>query len=172
MPLELTTRYTVWSRGQLVGETDLGFIFRGFNRRTGWFHPTEQGDKLMPDATGVSPALRTVWAIGRDATAEADLQAAIDAQERLDLELRGPDGAVIETGDIAIIDTHYLISLGELSDVDDDEVELTPEQQAWVDEMLEAFPDEPDEPWRPSDEESELPRYQIQVELRDPDAIP
>jgi hypothetical protein len=170
MALELAKRYTVWSRGRLVGETDLGFIFRGFNSRTGWFYPTDQGEKLVASATGVSPAMRMVWAIGPDPTAEADLKAAVDAEERLELELRNPDGAVVETEDIGIIDTHYLLAIGQSHE--EEEPELTPEEQSEVDAVLEDFSMIEDEPWQNSDEPSEMPRYQISVRLRDPSAIP
>lgn len=54
-------RYTVWSRGRQLGETDLGFAFRYNGLRCGWFHPTECGDRLLPIATAVSPALE--WEI-------------------------------------------------------------------------------------------------------------
>ena len=170
MALELAKRYTVWSRGRLVGETDLGFIFREFNRRTGWFYPTDQAEHLLANATGVSPAMRMVWAIGPDPTAEADFKAAVDAAERLELELRSPDGNVIETENIGIVDTHYLIALGQSAE--EEEPELTPEQQAEVDAILEDLTIEPDEPWWDSDGDSEMPRYQISVRLRDPSAIP
>src|SRR5918911_4775108 len=113
-------RYTLWSRGRLLGETDLGFVYRENGFRCGWFHPTAAGDRLMPAATGIGPALRTESMIGPDATAHADLLSAIDRAEALELELRGPDGAVIATEHIAIIDTHYLLSLAESALADSD----------------------------------------------------
>jgi len=158
-------RYTLWSRGRLLGETDLGFIYRENGYRTGWFHPNELGDRLMPAATGVAPALRTMYMIGPDENIEADVHSASDHEEALALELRGPGGAAIETEDIAIIDTHYLLSIPE-NDTEED-LELTAEQQAEVDAMLEewnADRDVMDD--LASDEETEMPRYQIQVRMQ------
>jgi hypothetical protein len=166
-------RYTLWSRGRLLGETDLGFVFRWNGFRTGWFHPTALGDRLMPIATGVSPALRTLCIIGPDPTAQADVQSAVDQAEALELELRGPDGAVIATDDIGIIDTHYLLELAR-SDPRED-VELSAEEQAAVDKMLEAFIDD-EEPLdvdlSSEEDETQFPRYQIQVHLVNHHSIP
>lgn len=158
-------RYTVWSRGRLLGETDLGFIYSENGCRTGWFHPNELGDRLMPAATGVAPALRTMYMIGPDANIGADVQSASDHEEALALELRGPGGAPIETEDIAIVDTHYLLSIPE--DDTGEDLELTAEQQAEVDAMLEdwkADRDVMDD--LESDDETEMPRYQIQVRMQ------
>lgn len=127
----------------------------------------------MPFATGVAPAMRTEFLIGPDATAVADVLAAVDQEEALELELRGPDGKRIETESIAIIDTEYLLSLNDPErDRELEDIELTPEQEAEVQEMVEAFRSNErfkgDEP----DEEMVFPRYQIQVELVDWDAVP
>jgi hypothetical protein len=164
-------RYTLWSRGRLLGETDLGFIFRPNGFRCGWFHPTPLGDRLMPIATGVSPALRTLCMIGPDPTAQADLQSAVDQEKALELELRGPDGAVIPTEDIGIIDTHYLLELAR-SDPREEE-ELSPEEEAAVEEMLEGLiEDDPIDLGLSSEEETNFPRYQIQVHLVDRRSVP
>jgi hypothetical protein len=168
----LDVRYTLWSRGRLLGETDLGFIFRPNGFRMGWFHPTALGDRLMPIATGVSPALRTLCMIGPDPTAQADVQAAVDQAAALELELHGPDGAVIATEDIGIIDTHYLLELARSVPREDEE--LSPEEEAAVQEMLEEFADDEDVDLDlvSAEEETEFPRYQIQVHLVDHKSIP
>jgi len=166
--------YTLWSRGRLLGETSLDFIYREEGYRCGWLHPNELGDRLMPFATGVAPAMRTEFCIGPDATAHADVLAAIDQEEALALELHGSDGRMIETESIAIIDTHYLLSLNDPErDRELEKVELTPEQEAEVEEMVQEFhaacellPDDPDE------EEIEWPRYQIQVNLVNWEDVP
>jgi hypothetical protein len=165
-------RYTLWSRGRLLGETDLGFIFRPEGFRTGWFHPTALGDRLMPIATGISPALRTVCMIGPDPTARADLRSAVDQAEALELELRGPNGAVIATEDIGIIDTHYLLELAR-SDPREEQ-ELDGEEEAAVEEMLEALIEKEslDLDLSSEEQETEFPRYQIQVHLVDHRAVP
>jgi hypothetical protein len=163
--------YSLWSRGRNLGSTDLGFIFRERGYRCGWFHPNALGERLMPIAAGVAPAMRTEFMIGPDATAHADVLAACDQEEALELELRGPDGKRIDTESIAIIDTQYLLSLQDPERDLENDVELTPEEQQEVDEIVEEFlarelvEDEPEE-------EVEWPRYQIQINLVDWDAVP
>jgi hypothetical protein len=165
--------YTLWSRGRLVGETDLGFVFRPGRFRCGWLHPTASGERLMPAATGVAPALRTAWMIGPDATARADVLSAVDQEEALELELRGPDGGVIATEDIAIVDTHYLLSIAE-SDMDSDDDADDAEQDADIEALLERWNEGGDLAGLQlqSEEETELPRYQIQVRLVDHRSVP
>jgi hypothetical protein len=166
-------QYTLWSRDRLLGETDLGFAFRERGIRCGWFHPNELGERVMPIATGVAPALRVEWAIGPDQTARADVRAAADRLEALGLELRRLDGVVVDTTSIAITDTHYLLSLP--PDDTLDEYELTAEQEAEIDEMMEELREEwgsIDNRLRPVDEETLLPRYQIQIELAPNEFIP
>jgi hypothetical protein len=189
--------YTVWNRGRLLGETDLGFVRCFPKYRTGWFRPTADGEKVMPIATGVSPALRayvnrarhdsgerTVVHSMMDGSSEAaDLAAAFQHLEALELELRSEDGTVVPTEDVGFQDTHYLLDVarnietafdevraqwqlrneeGELSDMED------------IDELdeLDALGDL-DFAWT-ADElgESELPRYQVHVTLIDEHTIP
>lgn len=85
---------------------------------------------------GVSPALRTVYTIGRDPTACADLCSAVDQEAALKLELRSPDGALIATEEIGIIDTHYLLSLAECGLREDDTIDA---DQDWEIEALEGW---------------------------------
>jgi hypothetical protein len=108
--------YQLWSRGRLLGETHLGFARCLTTISQGWFHPNALGERLMPMATGVAPAARTLHVLGSDETARADLLAAVDQEEALELELRGENGSVIPTEDIGIIDTHYLLSLARRED--------------------------------------------------------
>ena len=167
--------YTLWSRNRLLGETDFGFILREHGHRCGWFHPNELGERLMPAATGVAPAMRTEYTIGPDATLHADVLAAADAEEALELEVRGPDGKRIEMESIYIIDTHYLLSIPSNDLIDEDEMyKLTPEQEAEVDEWVAEWREaHAGEEWRDdADEEVEFPRYQIQIQLVDHDEIP
>lgn len=166
-------QYTLWSRGRCLGQTDLGFVYRENGYRCGWFHPNDVGERLMPDATGVAPAMRTEFTIGPDETLHADVLAAIDAEEALELELRGPHGMRIETESIGIIDTHYLLSIPNNDLIDEDEAnKLTPEQEAEVEEMVaEWHAAHPEAAYLP-DEEPEFPRYQIQVHLVDDRDVP
>jgi hypothetical protein len=125
-------RYTVWSRGRLIGETDLGFAQLVEQSRSGWFHPNADGERLMPVVASVLPAMRAY--LHRDAvdaqgnslvhpemygsTTFADLAEAFHHLGTLDLELRREDGTVVPTSDIGIQDTHRLVELAELDDDD------------------------------------------------------
>jgi hypothetical protein len=165
-------QYTLWSRGRLLGETDLGFIYRENGFRCGWFHPNERGARLMPMATGVSPARRVEWIIGPDATASADVQSAIDQQEALELELRRPDGTVIDTEDIGIVDTDYLLSI---PDEDHDFGELDAESEAEIEALMAEWNEDDDflaDADEEDDEETEFPRYQIQIRLVEGEWLP
>lgn len=160
-------QYTVWRHGRQVGETDLGFIYRENRYRVGWFHPTEYGERLMPIATGVSPALRAEYIMGHDENVHADLLTAVDRCDALapELELCGPSRTVIQTESIHFVDTQYLLSLP--PGVDDDDVQLTPEEEAEIEDFVAewnlAHP-EVDQAIA-EQQASEMPRYQIQVRL-------
>jgi len=154
-----------------LGTTDLGFIYRPDVFRCGWLHPTPLGERLLPMAVGVSPAMRAEYILGPDATLHADVAAAWDQELALELELRREDGTVIPTSDIGIIDTHYLLSIPDSMD-EEDEFELTPEQEAEIEEMVAEFRQAE---WsRPAadEEETEFPQYQVQVRLIDQYAVP
>jgi hypothetical protein len=90
-------------------------------------------------AAGVSPAMRAEYILGPDATLHADVMAAWDQEQALELELRREDGTVIPTSDIGIIDTHYLLSIPDSMDEEEDEYELTPEQEAEIEEIVAEF---------------------------------
>lgn len=161
--------YSVWSRGRLVGCTDLEFTYRRPDFRAGWFHPTDAGEKLMPMATVVAPAFRASREAGTDFRKDPDVVSAYDYERALELELYADDGDVIKTDDIAIIDTRYLLSIAEreteegnyLESVGTDdektlELDACDRQAEW------------EAPWRGSDE---LPRYQIQAYVAGHEAI-
>jgi len=167
--------YSIVSHGRVLGTTDLGFIYRPDVTRCGWLHPTPLGERLLPMAAGVSPAMRAEYILGPDATLHADVMAAWDQEQALELELRREDGTVIPTSDIGIIDTHYLLSIPDSMDEEEDEYELTPEQEAEIEEIVAEFRAEA---WsRPAvdedeEEETEFPQYQVQVRLIDQYAVP
>lgn len=167
--------YSLWSRGRLLAETDLGFIYRENRHRCGWLQLTELGERLLPDAVGVAPAMRAEFMMGPDATLEADILAAVDRELALELELHGPDGCKIETEDIGVIDTHYLLALSDHESPEDerDEEPLTPEQEAEIEEFVAAWKEEHEGDIDLSpDEEVEFPRYQLQVRLVDDRSVP
>ena len=165
--------YTLWSRGRLLAETDLGFISGENGHRCGWLHPTDIGERLLPEAAGVAPAMRVEFMIGPDQNAHADVLAAEDREQALALELRGPDGKRIETEDIGVIDTHYLLSIPDPDPDPAADEPLTPEEQAEVDEFVAAWKEEhAGEIDLALDEEVEFPRYQIRVQLIDDRDVP
>ena len=122
--------YTLWSRNRLLGETDLGFPQVFANHRMGWFHPSPQGEVLMPILTGTGPALRAVAKLMRDpvraairpaetdvehewpsdirtTTEYADLVSSVDELESLDLQVRDAAGAVVRIDHVGIDDTEF-----------------------------------------------------------------
>ncbi len=187
--------YALWSRGRLIGHTDLGFVRCLPNRRTGWFHPTAEGERVMAIAVAVPPAIEAYVARTRELTCDvsevqdeldrstegADLSAAFHHLEALDFQLRRDDGSVVPTEDVGIVDTHRLIALAR---------ELTEHEEAeeWGD-VGDLFHDDDDDAAESIDDmllESDdfrewaignvgraaHPRYQIQVALFDDAVIP
>jgi hypothetical protein len=199
---ERNTTYTIWSRGRLLGESDLDYETAFPDSRFGDFNPTEYGEKLMPMATGLSRALIDLsrsrdnwWSLPhscrcdamRRTTEYADAKAAEDHVEALELELRGPDGRVIPTSSIGIQDTDFLLQLGEeaLGEFDSIDVgadALSAEELSTIEldaaALEEWFHDLEDldreaEPWETGDwKDRPFPRYQIYVELIDEWSIP
>jgi hypothetical protein len=197
--------YTVVSRGRVLGTTELEYVRWRERFRGGNFSPAADAASLMEIAVGVSPACFTLskklghadrepdWrspvivagASRVEATTEyADLASACDREGAMELELRGPDGALIETEWIALQDTELLLSLAagdvsepewsdepwnrefdspltEMPDLDDDD--LMAEPGLWDEEFDVEWSDEP---------EHSAPRYQIFVGLVDDAAVP
>ena len=155
--------YTVWSWGRLLGSTDLGYRYKPYKSRMGDLVPTEAGEKLMPIATGLGPAVMHLARVsrampgpephvGRSAderldqlrrtTEYADYAAAEAQSEGLNLELRGSDGAVIATEWIAIRDTQSPLTQDEDPFGDDWSSEefapYDPEREAALEKAIEA----------------------------------
>ncbi|MEP6733326.1 MAG: hypothetical protein ABJE10_21965 [bacterium] len=136
-------RYTLWSHGQLIGDTELGFPRILDEFRTGWFFPNADGERLMPVFEAVSPAVHAFAKIEpsddddkllaqlelKGSALWADLAEAFHRIGSLNLEMRREDGSVVPTLDIGI--------------------------QA-----------------QPAPERSRIERYQIHVELADGRVIP
>lgn len=187
--------YSLWSRGRLLGHSDLGYVRFQPLHRGGTLVPTEEGERLLPVASGVGPA---TIALGRamrgfpledptfgahrpPAQEQADLLSALDERDALGLVLRGPDGNLIPTEWIDVRDCTFLQSLGEEAiesashDVDPDEAlidDLGDDLEANLEALL-----EDEEPWLrdadPDDtgEEPEI-RYQLSVRLLDDNSVP
>jgi hypothetical protein len=154
--------YTLWSRGRLLGESDLGFVQVFEHVKFGWFKPSPVGEKLMPVLTGAAPAAMKVGRMMRNAvreamrgseqgegypadirrtTAYADLVSIEDEVSALLLEMRDPDGRVMDAEDIHIDDMIWKLSLAAKQEKGRRKARLRPE-------------------------DLEGPRYQIQVHLR------
>lgn len=185
--------YTLWSRGRLLGKSDLGFRQTCPSCRGGEFIPTELGERLLPILSSLGPALFAleeatddVLAANPDAryeddwpppsvrntTAYADAMSLSDELDSLGLELRDDDGDVVETEDIAIADTEqWLATTEEDDDLTLDDENLTEELKQAIEQevamMTEAFAEVEDEPWLPA---KEFARYQIFVALAGHDA--
>ncbi|HEY4132746.1 MAG TPA: hypothetical protein VGM50_19185 [Gemmatimonadaceae bacterium] len=140
--------YTVWSRGRLLGESELEYARYAPLSRGGGFWPTVAGAKLMPVVTGVRT---TSVVLGRksreltradgtppdsgpefesymiETTEYADYIAAIDRLNALELELRDPHGNVVPNEWVDIRDMDFL------SDLEMREVEAEDEASMLVD---------------------------------------
>ena len=177
--------YTLWSLGRLVGETDFAFLTSEDRQRRGWLIPTEQGEPLAAIAAGVSDAMEAALEAYDLEQAAADIAAAVDRRDALELELRGPAGEVIPVERITIRDTVVLMSVGDARFEAD---------QSWYDSLsdeerraFDASVDGEVERDRARDQFSAryddfidegpgmvhgLPRYEIAVTLRDDRAVP
>lgn len=161
--------YTLWSRGRLLGESELGWIQVFENLKTGWFHPSPAGKKFLRVLTGTGPALMALGKMMRDpvralarnvdtepdadyprdvrqTTEYADLVSIVDELEALQLELRDPEGRPVDVESMGVDDTHWKISL------------VPKKIRRKIDGR------HPGEPWQA--DSPPLPRYTIQVRLR------
>jgi len=189
--------YTVVSRGRVLGTTEFEYVRCMERLRAGTLSPSEGADDLIDIAVGVSPASFSLsnksdeiaGPAGRDSvlsraqlrqlgasTEHADFASACDRRQALELELRGPNGALIETEDVWIQDTEFLLSLPDPDlpecDWDEESLDFGPD---CVSEDLMALGDaglfdESDE-WDAFDlewsgeEEQPFPRYQVFARL-------
>ena len=125
--MERVTKYTLWSKGRLLGYTALGYVRCRACHRMGDLITTEIGDRLIPLATAPARTLRDLAKASHDVPAETGTTRALDelAQttefadaaeacvqpESLELELRASDGTVIPTESVHVQDTHFLLEL-------------------------------------------------------------
>jgi hypothetical protein len=101
--------YTLWSRGRLVGHTDLDIHTVTSTMRQGFVEPTEEGRALLADATAVWRAIAEVKRGARvrgERTPNDDalVLGAMERREGLDFELRHDDGTVFECEFIRLYD--------------------------------------------------------------------
>lgn len=175
--------YTLWSHGRLVGHTDLDIPCVQDHIRQGFIEPTEEGRRILVDATGV-PAVMAEGRRGRrdgtkdDDTVMAEFSAACDRREALELELRDEDGARFECDFIRVYDLQDQSLHDDVFDAELDET-LEPvseeERQADDDEraaferdlavLLEDVEDKYGSSWSPPDERWETMQYHMVVFL-------
>ena len=181
--------YSLWSRGRLLGHSDLrwgiGTAMPGC--RYGFLEYLEGAESLLDIAAAVEKAQLAVDDSPNDKTAAADLTAARDRAMALELELRGPDGRVLETSAIEIRESSYVVDcddqafddtelvdeLCEELDPDDDFFEHETAEQRFEPELanaalLDSFDNE--EPTSSIDDESM--RYLLTVTLVNPADYP
>lgn len=160
--------YTLWSRGRLIGQSELAYARSLPGLRAGDFEPSPLAETLMPIIIGVGPALKAlhqaadvVWEARersgrrrrrrgwpdevRQSTEYADAMSISDELRSLALELHDPTDMVIATEDIWLQDTHRLLALA---------------REEMAEQGLDEDFDDKWEPWLP-----EPARYQIYVQL-------
>ena len=143
----LRMQYTVWSRGRLIGTTDLAFLQLTPLQRSGWFIPLAYGHTLMPEVSAGLIAMRawlhrkTTDAGGNGivqpslhgSTLFADIAEAYQRAEVLELQLRHSDGSIAATSDIGIQDTEAFLALHvDDTGVADERLQLTNKHE-WLD---------------------------------------
>src|SRR4051812_9118174 len=109
-PGDDTMRYSLWSRGQLIGHTDLDIECISPDLRMGFLEPTDEGKQAILDATGVHAVCAkrpSSWRDDPDPEYLEEFQAACARREALDLELRDEAGAVFRCAYMRITD-HWL----------------------------------------------------------------
>ena len=114
-------QYTVWSRGELIGTTELGFRSVGFDLcRSGHFLPNARGEKVMHELASDSHCMRAYFhrnyrdADGKDLLDPeyvncdwfADVAEHLHESAHFALELRDEHNVVVPTSEIGIQDKH------------------------------------------------------------------
>jgi hypothetical protein len=177
--------WTLWSRNELVGESELDYVRVMPNLRTGDLHPTPRGllvlERLTQTRADISDNLRrqhkNTSEARDDETLRADLAAQSDLYEGAALELRAADGSVIPTVSIDVTDTHYLLAPARECEEDDAmaddglESDIDGEALTELEERLAQFDGEYP-PWAPDVPEREPARFQLYVRLANDWAIP
>ena len=179
--------YTLWSRGELLGESALDYVRVIPNLRTGDLHLTAKGLTLIERlAQTHADAYYAARQLRNEAVDEsdlkhvfADLAAERDQYEILALEVRAADGSVIPTEDVYIRDTDYLQAIAHDRDDDEDEalddVALDDvldgdDLKAFEEQLIELREDFP--PWASDEPEREPARFQLYVRLQNEWSIP
>jgi hypothetical protein len=164
----------------MIGSSELEGVFGENGFRYGTFIPNETGARLMPVATGVSPAVLALRGHYDDPTLLRILRDATAAEHALELELRDSHGDVIPTEQVWISDLHYAAKVGaQLMDEDEGLPRFSPEKEAEIqaaaEELFETWQaNRGMEPWmaEPDEKDVEYPQYQLRVQVVDPASLP
>jgi hypothetical protein len=133
-------RYTLWSRGRLVGHTDLDIHTISENMRQGFVEPTEEGKPLLRDATAVwrTMAERRRAQRARDGVelpGDLDLvMASMDRREALNLELRNEEDEVFQCDFMRVYDL-FDYKAGVIDEMCETPEELEVDYQLFLSEM-------------------------------------
>jgi len=180
--------YTLWSRGELLGESALDYDRVFPTLRTGDLEVTEKGLTVMERLSQTREdcyrsALRVNKQNAENAPESnlpalyADLYAQRDQHDALALELRAPDGSGIPTDSIYVTDTFYLRRIDDDREEEEEEPFITivtpgDDPNADYTTRLEEQLEEERAPWLPEPQEREPVRFQIAVTLQNEWAIP
>jgi hypothetical protein len=181
--------YSLWSHGELLGESTLDYVRVINTLRTGDLQLTPKGLTVIGRLTQTRDdsyrGARRVIAERSDSgdessepTLRADLSALHDQYDALALELRAPNGEVIPTDDIHVTDTEWLLAIdrerhGEEESSTEDAMDggQDPDFLAdAVDQLAEWVVEHPS--WLPEPPERPFARFQISVTLIDEWSIP
>ena len=165
--------YTLWSRGRLLGHTDLDIPCVQSSIRQGFIEPTEIGRRLLPDATGVPRACAAIHRAAQRAgkrSDEADLTEFMKAcarREALALELRDESGQRFEYEWLRVYDHQDRSG----DDLDYDDEPLSPEAEAAIAEDVAAIMESLEEDlyaslWPPPDPRWDTTQYHVMVHLQ------
>jgi hypothetical protein len=174
--------YTVWSHGELLGESELDYVRVFPHLRTGDLHVTPKGliafDRLAQTRADSYYAARRLNNENSRGTIDpsdqktlfADLAAEHDQHEAL--ELHAPNGSVIATESIFVTDTEYLLAIdSERAEEDALESLVDPDDLAALEQDLEEF-EEDHPPWAQPATAREPVRFQVSVTLKEEWEIP
>jgi hypothetical protein len=182
--------YTLWSHGELLGESALDYVRVLPAVRTGDLDVTERGLIVMERLSQTrEDCYRSALRVNKEnpedvdesdlAALHADLDAQRDQHDALALELRGSDGSVIPTDGIYISDTFYLRRIDDEREAEGPFITIvTANDDPGADDMTRVEEEQFEEieeqraPWLSEPPERELVRFQIAVMLRDEWAIP
>jgi len=180
--------YTLWSHGELVGESALDYVRVISDLRTGDLHLTTKGLTLIDRlAQTHADAYHSARQLNIEPANEshakslvADAAAERDQYETLALELRAPDGRVIPAEDIFIRDTAWLLAIDEErhggeeespTDLPLDDEREAGDLEAFETQMMELAEDLCP-PWASDEQPREPVRFQLYVRLKDEWSIP